>query len=230
MKQVISDMLFTEIHIKLFLAFLLGGILGVERQRHGRAAGLRTHILVCLASTALVSISTVISLQWPVSENVRIDPTRLAAGIMTGMGFICAGTIIRSRTYIRGLTTSASVWLTAALGIIIGLGVYDLALKTAMLSFLVLIGLNKIDNLIWTEKFVVLTISVSPADDLLEELKAVCLVKGAKIVDVHFSRNKKTANTIYKIHLKFSREVNGENLTQKLLNFPSVQKVNWKSY
>ena len=107
MKQVISDMLFTEIHIKLFLAFLLGGILGVERQRHGRAAGLRTHILVCLASTALVSISTVISLQWPVSENVRIDPTRLAAGIMTGMGFIGAGTIIRSRTYIRGLTTSA---------------------------------------------------------------------------------------------------------------------------
>jgi putative Mg2+ transporter-C (MgtC) family protein len=114
---------------RLFWSLLAGGIIGFERTYHGRPAGFRTHILVCTSSTLLLLVSVY---QWELLphaplETLRIDPTRMAQGIMTGIGFLGAGVIVKERFAVRGLTTAASIWITASIGIVIGMGFYSAA-------------------------------------------------------------------------------------------------------
>lgn len=124
-----------EATTRLLLSTAAGGIIGLERAYNGRAAGFRTHILVCSASALLMLL---MQYQWmTVPENlmttVRVDPTRMAQGIMTGIGFLGAGVILRDRRTVRGLTTAASIWITSAIGIIIGSGFYTIgAVATAL--------------------------------------------------------------------------------------------------
>lgn len=111
---------------RLLLAVLAGGLIGFERTYHGRPAGFRTHTLVCTAS-ALLMLLTVY--QWRLLadaplETIRVDPTRMAQGIMTGIGFLGAGVIMKESLSIRGLTTAGSIWMTASIGILIGVGFY----------------------------------------------------------------------------------------------------------
>jgi len=127
--------------IRLLLAVLAGGLIGLERSIHGRPAGFRTHTLVCTASSLLMLLAI---FQWQLiagapMETVRVDPTRMAQGIMTGIGFLGAGVIIKERMKIRGLTTAASLWLTAAIGVVIGMGLYFAAFLATLLALGVLI-------------------------------------------------------------------------------------------
>jgi putative Mg2+ transporter-C (MgtC) family protein len=116
--------------IKLILIFVLGGIVGIEREVRIKPAGLRTHILVGLASTLL----TILSLEaFPESDQARI-----AAAIILGMGFIGAGAILKTENKISGLTTAASLWITAAIGVTIGTGYYILAIVTTVLTYICL--------------------------------------------------------------------------------------------
>jgi putative Mg2+ transporter-C (MgtC) family protein len=111
---------------RVLLALVLGGLIGMERTLHGRAAGFRTHALVCLAS-ALLMMAAVYQGRWMstnVVGTVTIDPTHTAQGIMTGIGFLGAGVIFKEGLTVRGLTTAASIWITAALGILYGIGFY----------------------------------------------------------------------------------------------------------
>jgi putative Mg2+ transporter-C (MgtC) family protein len=110
----------------LLVALAAGGLIGFERSYHGRPAGFRTHALVCVASSALMLV-TVYQQQWFPAESgraVNIDPTRMAQGIMTGIGFLGAGVIFKEGLTVRGLTTAASIWITAAIGILSGIGFY----------------------------------------------------------------------------------------------------------
>lgn len=107
-------------------AVLAGGVIGLERSFHARPAGFRTHTLVCLASSLLMLV-TLYQWQWLPGislDTVRTDPTRMAQGIMTGIGFLGAGVIFKEGLSVRGLTTAASIWITAAIGILIGVGFY----------------------------------------------------------------------------------------------------------
>lgn len=112
-----------EILCRLSAALAAGAVIGFERSYHGRPAGLRTHSLVCLAS-AMLMLVTVYQAQWfPYgTETVRVDPTRMAQGVMTGIGFLGAGVIIKEGVAVRGLTTAASIWITSAIGILAGVG------------------------------------------------------------------------------------------------------------
>ncbi len=101
--------------LKLVIAALLGGLIGLERETHGRPAGLRTHILVCLGSTLFTLSSYAIA-------GTLFDPGRVTAQIVTGIGFLGAGTIIRQGSVIRGLTTAASIWTVAAIGVGVAIG------------------------------------------------------------------------------------------------------------
>ena len=114
------------IAVHLVGALAAGGIIGLERSFHGRPAGFRTHALVCLASSLLMLL-TYFQWKWLPGariDTVRSDPTRMAQGIMTGIGFLGAGVIFKEGLSIRGLTTAASIWITAAIGILIGVGFY----------------------------------------------------------------------------------------------------------
>ncbi len=132
----IFDPVHGEILLRLLAALLTGGLIGLERSYHGRPAGFRTHALVCL-STSLLMLVTVYEARWfESSEHVRaaIDPTRMSQGIMTGIGFLGAGAIMKEGLSVRGLTTAASIWITAAIGILIGIGFYFPATVAAALT------------------------------------------------------------------------------------------------
>lgn len=125
---------------RLLAAVFAGGLIGLERSYHGRPAGMRTHTLVCVSSTLLMLLTV---FQWQLLSNVpidtiRVDPTRMAQGIMTGIGFLGAGVIMKEMLTVRGLTTAASIWMTAAIGIVIGMGFYTSAVSATVITILVL--------------------------------------------------------------------------------------------
>ena len=121
-------------------ALFIGAMIGFERTFHGRPAGFRTHSLVCLAS-ALLMLVTVYQLHWMTEvpiDTIRADPTRMAQGIMTGIGFLGAGVIFKEGLTVRGLTTAASIWVTAAIGILVGIGFWYPAILGGAAVLLVL--------------------------------------------------------------------------------------------
>ncbi|WP_019142953.1 MgtC/SapB family protein [Noviherbaspirillum massiliense] len=128
------------ITVHLLGALIAGGVIGLERSYHGRPAGFRTHTLVSLASSLLM---LVMLYQWKwlpgvPADTIRTDPTRMAQGIMTGIGFLGAGVIFKEGLSVRGLTTAASIWMTAAIGILIGIGFYFPAILATLLTLGVL--------------------------------------------------------------------------------------------
>ena len=127
---------YLTILMHLGLSVLAGGLIGLERTYHGRPAGFRTHTLVCTASTLLMLLTVY---QWQLLkgaplETVRVDPTRMAQGIMTGIGFLGAGVIMKEGLTVRGLTTAASIWITAAIGVLIGIGFYFPAVVATLVT------------------------------------------------------------------------------------------------
>jgi putative Mg2+ transporter-C (MgtC) family protein len=121
-------------------ALVIGALIGFERTFHGRPAGFRTHSLVCIAS-AILMIVTVYQNRWMTlleHDAIRTDPTRMAQGIMTGIGFLGAGVIFKEGLTVRGLTTAASIWVTAAIGILVGIGFWFAAIVGAVAAVIVL--------------------------------------------------------------------------------------------
>ena len=126
--------------IRLLAALFAGGLIGFERAYNGRPAGLRTHSLVCMSSSLLMLLTVY---QWELlstmpMDTIRVDPTRMAQGVMTGIGFLGAGVIMKEKFTIRGLTTAASIWITASIGIILGMGFYKAGIAATILTLIVL--------------------------------------------------------------------------------------------
>jgi len=126
-----------------------GGLIGLEREWRGRAAGLRTHILVGLASTLLM-LAAASQADWAFrgvpGGNVVSDPTRMAHGVLTGIGFLCAGVIFRTGFSIHGLTTAASLWITSAIGLLFGIGLHALAITATVVTMAILTGLRLVSR------------------------------------------------------------------------------------
>lgn len=121
---------------RLLLTLLLSGLIGLERQVHRRDAGLRTHILVALGSCLIMLTSLYVFDIY--KDRVSLDPARIAAGVITGIGFLGAGTIIREPEKVRGLTTAASLWVVAGVGLAVGIGFNKVAIYTTALVLIVL--------------------------------------------------------------------------------------------
>src|SRR3954471_14606583 len=139
---------------RLLTAVAAGALIGYERSYHGRPAGFRTHTLVCTASSLLMLV-TVYEAHWvrAANEMVSLDPTRLAQGIMTAIGFLGAGVIIKEGLSVRGLTTAASIWITAAIGILAGIGFYYPLVLAVILSLGVLSGFRWIEPKMPTQAY-----------------------------------------------------------------------------
>jgi len=126
----------------LLLSTILGGAIGWEREHAGKPAGLRTNILICMAAALLTDLSVTVA----ESASAVADPGRIAAQIVTGMGFLGAGTIIQSRGHVTGLTTAATLWVVAAIGMAIGFGAWVEAVGTTLLVLVTLIPLRKVEE------------------------------------------------------------------------------------
>jgi putative Mg2+ transporter-C (MgtC) family protein len=133
---------------RIFGALLIGAAIGLERTFHGRPAGFRTHALVCVASSLLMLV-TVYQNEWMTQvtiDAIRTDPTRMAQGIMTGIGFLGAGVIFKEGLTVRGLTTAASIWMTASIGILVGIGFWVPAIIGTVATLMVLSLFRWVEN------------------------------------------------------------------------------------
>ncbi len=155
--------------LRLFLAFLLGSVVGLEREYTQQSAGLRTHILVCMGAAifTIVSASNLTNGMTPTTVGeykIVGDPTRIAAQIVSGIGFIGGGAVLRHGASIRGLTTAASLWMIASIGMLVGIGSYQLAIVSTLFSFLVLFIIGALERTMFKKhlkKFTLLKIQIT---------------------------------------------------------------------
>ena len=160
---------YIEMLLRLLAAVGAGACIGYERSFHGRPAGLRTHVLVCLASAVLMLV-TVYEAHWVrTSGEERLDPTRMAQGIMTGIGFLGAGVIVKEGLNVRGLTTAASIWITAAIGVLAGIGLYVPMVFAVVLTVAVLSGFRWIEMHVPTQAYYYFDVMYSREGNLSEE-------------------------------------------------------------
>ena len=131
--------------VRLALAFVLGGVIGLEREKKGVSAGLRTHILVTVGA-ALAMLTALYIYSACQEKGCIVDPGRIVAGVITGIGFLGAGTIIRSKEGIHGLTTAASIWVSAGIGLAVGCGYFSGAIIVTGASYLALSILKKLEK------------------------------------------------------------------------------------
>nr|MBS4170670.1 Uncharacterized protein [Neochlamydia sp. AcF95]NGY94370.1 hypothetical protein [Neochlamydia sp. AcF84] len=135
-----------EMILRLLLSGLLGGLIGFERERLSWVAGLRTHMLVCLGSTLIMLVSQYAFHEVVHEGLINLDPSRVAAQVVSGIGFLGAGTILFLKNVIRGLTTAASLWAVAAVGLAIGGGLYLAAVSTTLLILIILAGIKPLEK------------------------------------------------------------------------------------
>ena len=181
---------YAAIALHLVIALFAGAIIGLERSYHGRPAGFRTHALVCLSSCMLM-IVTVYQDTWFSAfslERVSVDPTRMAQGIMTGIGFLGAGVIMREGLTVRGLTTAASIWITAGIGIMIGVGFYFPAGIATALTLIVLSVFRWIERKMPIEFYANLTVAFTRAATLPEaDLRSIVERQGFAVANMNYS-------------------------------------------
>ncbi|EBX6584235.1 MgtC/SapB family protein [Salmonella enterica subsp. enterica serovar Newport] len=138
----------TDLLLRIALAGLLGGLIGLERQLRAKEAGLRTHILVGIGSAMFMIVSKYGFEDILLESHVALDPSRIAAQVVSGMGFLGAGTIIIQKQIVKGLTTAAGMWVTAAIGLVIGSGLYEIGIYGAFLTLVVLEVFRQLSNLL----------------------------------------------------------------------------------
>lgn len=137
---------YADLSLRILVSLVLGGLIGLEREWHNHAAGFRTHMLVCVGSTMIMLLSIYGFGDFAYEYNVRMDPARLAAQVVSGIGFLGAGAIIRNGSSISGLTTAASIWVVAAIGLCVGAGFFFVASLVTVLVIIILLLLNKFER------------------------------------------------------------------------------------
>ena len=214
-----------DILLRLLLALVAGGMIGLERSYHGRPAGFRTHTLVCLASTLLMLVAVYESKWFPTSDldTVRVDPTRMAQGIMTGMGFLGAGVIIKEGASVRGLTTAASLWITAAIGILSGVGFYFPTIVATILTLSTLSLFRWIEARMPSQFYAHHTVRFARDATIPEpELRALIAQHGFSIANLSYRLNGDGKIFEYRMTIRSLRRDNARRLAETLNKMQSV--------
>ncbi len=187
-----------EIITRMLLGAILGGIIGFEREVHGRAAGFRTQLIVCLAAVLIMIVSENYYFYiHTVDASLRIDPARISAGALIGIGFLGAGVIIKSGFEIRGLTTAASIWIVSAIGLAIGGGLYFEGVLTAVITIIALWVLRIVEKKIKILRFKNIRISVPVTENAEEIVTSILSDNGFHIHSVDYEKNKSKGEIIY---------------------------------
>ena len=195
--------------VELALAGLCGGLVGLERELRGRQAGFRTNLLVCVGSALVMIVSNhVARLPWPHPDNVivSIDPARIAYGVMGGIGFLGAGTIVKNRSSVRGLTTAAGLWCVAALGLAAGLGMYTLTVAATLMVLGTLWFLEYFARLLPNTHFRAVTVRCRWEPGCVG--RVVDWLKGFdfKVIEVHFERTADLREVDVDARVSFARK------------------------
>ncbi len=219
--------------VPLALSLLFGGAIGLERELHGRPAGLRTHILVCLSSTMLIMTSHRIEageLELGGIGRLVLDPNRMAAGIVTGIGFLGAATVLRSGDFVRGLTTAACIWFVAGLGIVLGDRQYVLGLIGTVIVLLVLTLFNHVTAFVRPvvyRRLIVLSTRTDVAR-LLSEVDAILEAEDVKIMDVASGHDNGSSRSELVLYLSLKNQLQAPGITQRVAQLDGVESARWK--
>ena len=209
----------------LLVALAAGGLIGFERSYHGRPAGFRTHTLVCVASSALMLITVYQSHWFPdeFSGRVALDPTRMAQGIMTGIGFLGAGVIFKEGLTVRGLTTAASIWITAAIGILAGIGFYFPLLVTTVLTLLTLSLFRWIESAVPGQYYAHLEVRFSRDKAMPEDgFRGFIKEQGFSIANLSYRYSANASFIEYRMVVRTSRTDDVKRLAEALSRMDAV--------
>ncbi|RWZ52154.1 MgtC/SapB family protein [Halobacillus fulvus] len=211
--------------IRLLAALLLSGMIGFEREIKNHSAGFRTHILVGVGACLMMLLSLYGFEEYiDTYENVRFDPARIPSYVISGIGFLGAGTIIVNGMTIRGLTTAASIWAVAGIGLVVGAGMYDVALLTTLIVLLSLVFLNKIErNKFDFHKKHTYYLVVNQGIQL-DHVTEVFLKKNVQISQINMKYNKRGSRNLL-VELKKGQQYDHAVVMDELMNISEVIEV-----
>ncbi|MCL4536774.1 MAG: MgtC/SapB family protein [Nitrospirae bacterium] len=208
-----------ENFLRLFIAAVLGGLIGIERQIGGQYAGFRTQLLVCLGSC----LFTIASVHVYKAHGAYTDPARIAAQIVVGIGFLGAGAILRHGVSIRGLTTAATLWIVSAIGMAVGFGEYMIAGFTTFLVLVNLALLKNIEDILPKNRYSILIIKIKGA----EELKIEEFINGynIKVLDTKFKFMKEQNIIEQEVSLRYKDYAQLTEFLRVLKNIPDLLEI-----
>lgn len=216
---------------KLLIASFLGGILGWERELRGRPAGLRTHILVCVGVTLMMIVSENIFEKYKTYTDesiLRVDPARIAAQVITGIGFLGAGTIIRYGTSVRGLTTAASLWVVAGIGLAVGSGCYLPAIITTILALFALIFVSRLERKIKRDKYKTLKLSVASSEPLLISILEILRNNSLQLQNYGYESDLVKNEISYNVNVRYKDELSISNASDEISrSVKEIKKLGW---
>lgn len=222
---MIPDM---EIIFRLLLASLLGGAVGLEREVHGRPAGVRTYLLLSLGSALIMVLSEYLYFNFPAGIPgiaVQADPGRIAAQAITGIGFLGAGVIIRYKDTIRGLTTAACVWVVCAVGLTVGAGFYLFASVVAALTIISLLGLKTVERRLKKDWYQSMEVLLEDVPGQIERIQEVIDRHRFKVINFGLKKDlqKREVEASFLLRLRTVRP--DRQFLQEIFDLPGVRRV-----
>jgi putative Mg2+ transporter-C (MgtC) family protein len=216
MIHAVISMMHLELLVQLLLAALLGGIVGLERELRGKPAGLRTNILICVGAALFTALSYHLA-------GARGDPARVAAQILPGVGFIGAGTILHMRGAVSGLTSAATIWVVAAIGMALGASAYVEAIGTTLLVVSVLTGLGFIEGMVARQLTRArLIVHARPDATAFDELSEVIRRSGLEIMES--ARRQEGPDQVIEFELRGPKRLHDQAMIA-VVHHPAVRSV-----
>jgi putative Mg2+ transporter-C (MgtC) family protein len=217
--------------VKLLLAALAGAIIGLEREKHGRPAGLRTHLLVALGACLMMIISESFPLKYAgadATSALRIDPARTAAQIVVGIGFLGAGVILKEGISIRGLTTAASLWMVAGLGMAFGMGLVVPGALAAAIALISLIFLKNLEAIIQKDRYLFLTVVARQRAEIFGELETIFEARKLRIANVESDLDLDAGKIRFEFIITEHHRRIGQELTREIMAVEGVQRIKFR--
>ena len=219
----------SSVLFRVFLSLFLGGVIGLEREIHGRPAGLRTHVMVCLGAAILMLASEYTQKTLGEASSAVFNPDRVAAGIITGIGFLGAGAIMKEGNLVRGLTTAGSIWFVAGLGIVIGKKFYPLALCSTLAALMVLVLFRYLEAWVNILEFrdLVVRIDSQSYEKVTGRCETILKESGINVDDRHLIVDQVNNEVEIRFELKFKKGSPKEGMIFELSRLEGVKKVVW---
>ena len=210
---------------RLLIITAVAGAIGYERERHGRAAGFRTHILVGIGSCLMML--TGLYLMDTLAGRATLDPTRIAAQVVSGIGFLGAGTILRFRASVRGLTTAASLWAVGGIGLAVGAGFLHGAILTGLIVLIVLFGFSQLERTMRRGWYQTLVIDTSGSATDLVRIRGLLADYDIEIRDLEIKEGHQPGQVRLEVQVKLLPDQPREDIVQKLLQLERIVGAHW---
>lgn len=218
-----------ELLLRITLAGVMGAAIGLEREKRFKEAGLRTHFLVAVGSAVVMIISKYAFDDVIVKDGIRLDPARVAAQVVSGVGFLGAGMILVQRQAIHGLTTAAGIWATAGIGLAIGSGMYGVAIFATILVLIGLELLKRFFRFALPEKYH-LKLEMNSKENISEVIAKLSEINiEVKQYDVKLKSNQSNQKVTIELYLDHPKNVKKNTITQHIQMLPGIVSIKWKT-